>query len=95
MMRIGVLLGISLGLLAWGARPPQANPTKGAEPNTPKYTADGRLMFPENYREWVYLTSGIDMSYSPKRRHGPLHVRQCVREPRGVQGFFGDGHVAG
>jgi hypothetical protein len=32
---------------------------------TPTYTADGRLMFPANYREWVYLTSGIDMSYSP------------------------------
>jgi Cytochrome P460 len=31
----------------------------------PTYTADGRLMFPANYREWVYLTSGIDMSYSP------------------------------
>src|ERR1700685_61995 len=32
---------------------------------TPTYTADGRLMFPANYREWVYLTSGVDMSYSP------------------------------
>ena len=31
----------------------------------PTYTADGRLIFPANYREWVYLTSGIDMSYSP------------------------------
>jgi len=33
---------------------------------TPTYTADGSLLFPANYREWVYLTSGIDMSYSPK-----------------------------
>jgi hypothetical protein len=32
---------------------------------TPTYTADARLMFPANYREWVYLTSGVDMSYSP------------------------------
>src|ERR1700680_399810 len=32
---------------------------------TPTYTTDGRLMFPANYREWGYLTSGIDMSYSP------------------------------
>src|ERR1700719_2468294 len=30
----------------------------------PTYTADGRLKFPANYREWVYLTSGVDMSYS-------------------------------
>ena len=34
---------------------------------TPAYTADGRLKFPANYREWIYLTSGVDMSYSPNR----------------------------
>jgi Cytochrome P460 len=32
---------------------------------TPTYTAEGRLMFPANYREWIYLTSGVDMSYNP------------------------------
>jgi Cytochrome P460 len=32
---------------------------------TPTYTEDGRLLFPANYREWIYLTSGVDMSYSP------------------------------
>jgi len=31
---------------------------------TPAYTTDGRLMFPANYREWVYLSSGLDMSYT-------------------------------
>jgi Cytochrome P460 len=31
----------------------------------PEYTADNQLKLPENYREWVYLTSGFDMSYSP------------------------------
>ncbi len=31
----------------------------------PDYTADGQLKLPENYREWVYLTSGFDMSYNP------------------------------
>ena len=33
--------------------------------NTPQYTSDGQLKFPENYREWVYLTTGFDMSYNP------------------------------
>jgi hypothetical protein len=27
------------------------------------YTADGRLKFPTNYREWIFLSSGLDMSY--------------------------------
>lgn len=31
----------------------------------PNYTADGQLKMPERYREWIFLTSGIDMSYSP------------------------------
>jgi hypothetical protein len=33
--------------------------------NTPVYTADGRLVFPVNYREWIYLTTGMDMDYNP------------------------------
>lgn len=32
----------------------------------PAFTADGRLKYPENYREWVYLSSGLDMSYSDR-----------------------------
>jgi hypothetical protein len=30
-----------------------------------EYTSDGQLKFPEHYREWVYLTTGFDMSYNP------------------------------
>jgi Cytochrome P460 len=32
---------------------------------SPVYTEDGRLTLPEDYREWVYLSSGFDMAYSP------------------------------
>jgi hypothetical protein len=27
------------------------------------YTADGKLVFPKDYRTWVYLSSGMDMAY--------------------------------
>ncbi len=30
----------------------------------PDYTSDGQLKLPENYRQWIYLTTGFDMSYS-------------------------------
>jgi hypothetical protein len=30
----------------------------------PEYTSDAQLKLPENYRQWVYLTTGFDMSYS-------------------------------
>ena len=29
----------------------------------PRYTGDGRLIRPDNYREWVYLSSGLGMTY--------------------------------
>jgi hypothetical protein len=34
--------------------------------DTPAYTADGQMKYPADYREWVFLTSGLDMSYNPK-----------------------------
>lgn len=34
--------------------------------NLPTYDAAGRLNPPLNYRQWIYLTTGIDMSYNPK-----------------------------
>jgi hypothetical protein len=34
------------------------------DPVGPRFTADGALVPPSNYREWVYLSSGLDMSYS-------------------------------
>jgi len=51
--------------LALALARPQSNKAKENESNAPKYTADGKLIFPANYREWVYLTSGLDMTYNP------------------------------
>lgn len=33
----------------------------GPQPSV--FTQDGSLKFPEGYREWIYLSSGLDMSY--------------------------------
>jgi hypothetical protein len=33
--------------------------------STAEHASDAPLKFPEHYREWVYLTTGFDMSYSP------------------------------
>ena len=32
--------------------------------DAPQYTTEGEMKFPQNYREWVYLSTGFDMSYS-------------------------------
>lgn len=41
----------------------------GAPPEGPVYAAAG-LQLPANYREWIYLSSGFDMSYRPGRQRG-------------------------
>jgi hypothetical protein len=45
-------------------------PSGKPSPSGPEYTADGEMKFPENYRQWVYLTTGFDMSYNPASRMG-------------------------
>jgi len=51
------------------------NQTATAPPNGgPEYTSDGELKFPENYREWVYLSTGFDMSYSPAAMQMDHHM---------------------
>jgi hypothetical protein len=40
----------------------------------PQYTSDGQLKFTERYREWVYLTSGFDMSYNPAMQIAGHHM---------------------
>src|SRR5258708_14504161 len=65
MVRIGVLLGISVVLLILGSMLPPGNMANPVPANLPQYTADGQLKFPADYREWVYLSTGIDMNYRP------------------------------
>ena len=43
-----------------------APPAQAAAEPAPAYAANGDLLPVGNYREWIYLTSGVDMSYSPK-----------------------------
>jgi Cytochrome P460 len=31
----------------------------------PQYTSDGMMRLPANYREWVFLSSGLAMTYGP------------------------------
>jgi hypothetical protein len=39
---------------------------QASSPGAPAYAKNGDMLPPAAYREWIYLTSGMDMSYSPK-----------------------------
>jgi Cytochrome P460 len=38
-------------------------PAQHTQPNEPRFTPDGQLLRPDNYREWIYLSSGLGMTY--------------------------------
>ena len=59
-------LGVML-LCAWGAALATSWTTTAQEGATdgPTYTASGELVRPLDYREWVYVTSGVGMTYGP------------------------------
>jgi hypothetical protein len=41
----------------------QTGPGNAAQ--EPRFTADGQLVAPRDYRDWVFLSSGLGMTYGP------------------------------
>jgi hypothetical protein len=79
------MLVVSRGLSS--AEPQTATGTAGP----PQYTPDGRLRFPESYRTWIFLSSGLDMNYSPEVN--PMHSMfdNVLVEPLAYRTFLGTG----
>ena len=50
-------------LLGWVVSPQSATPKTG-----PEFDSNGQMRLPTTYREWVYLSSGFDMSYGPVKQ---------------------------
>jgi hypothetical protein len=40
-------------------------PAQQPRPDEPQFSTDGRLLRPDSYREWIYLSSGLGMTYGP------------------------------
>lgn len=61
-------------------------------PPTAEFIADAQLKFPEHYREWVYLTSGFDMSYAAGSGAPDHHMFDNVFvDPASFQAFVKSG----
>ena len=58
------LVGAAIAVAWAGSRNDSAS-AEGDKPEGPIYTPDGRLLRPTDYREWVYVTSGLGMTYGP------------------------------
>jgi hypothetical protein len=70
---------------------PAISQSTGTGSHNPNYSADGRLAFPEDYRSWVYLTTGFDMSYSAGMRMGHHMFDNVFVQPEAYKVFLETG----
>jgi Cytochrome P460 len=73
------LLLLSAAVMLNSATPPRTGP---------EYTSDAQLKLPEDYRQWVYLTTGFDMSYSPTAMQMEHHMFDNVFVNRDAYNAF-------
>jgi hypothetical protein len=59
----------------------------------PQFTKDGRLLRPANYREWVFLSSGLGMTYGPAKQTANAAPRfdNVFVEPQAYKAFLKTG----
>jgi len=63
---------------------------RAAASNTPAYASNGDLLPMTNYREWVYLSSGLGMSYTAKPA-GMLMFDNVFVNPEAYRSFLATG----
>jgi hypothetical protein len=91
MMRALLVFGFSLLAFAQYNSSPQAAGGGDNVSTQPVYNADGGLIFPSKYREWVYLTSGVDMSYGPASNMGHSMFDNVFVNPEAYKAFLETG----
>jgi hypothetical protein len=74
-------------LLVWAAKPQTKTPPTAG----PEYTSDGQLRLPRQYREWVYLSSGFDMSYNPAMQMDHHMFDNVFVNPEAWRAFLASG----
>jgi hypothetical protein len=56
----------------------------------PRYTPDGQLVLPSDYREWTFLSSGLGMTYAPMAGMAPEFTNVFVN-PAAYRSFVATG----
>jgi hypothetical protein len=67
--------------------------TAGQAAAAPQYTPQGQLLPPSDYRKWVFLSSGLDMSYSAAAlRMDHSTFNNVFVDPAAYDAFLKTGH---
>ena len=67
------------------------NQTAAAPSNAPAYTKDGQMKLPAHYREWIYLSTGFDMSYTPAQNRNHHMFDNVFVNPEAYRSFVETG----
>lgn len=86
-----VSLSWLLSLQNYSGPAQSSSPATATSAHAPSYTADGRLEFPTDYRDWVFLSSGVDMSYSPMAMAGHAMFDNVFVNPEAYRSFLATG----
>lgn len=57
----------------------------------PQFTADNRLVLPKDYREWIFLSSGIGMTYGTPAAPGEQNFDDVFVTPTAYRAFVQTG----
>lgn len=90
-----LLLILPAGLLTYhaaGAEPPGETPETAV--TRPAYDDEGRLLLPEDYREWVWVGSSLGLSYSEGTTAGHEMFHATLMEPAAYRHFIQTGEFA-
>lgn len=80
------VLFLAVAVLLW-----QPAQHAAAPDNAPRYAPDGKLLKPANYRDWVFLTSGLGMNYSTGPSSHAMFTNVFVN-PEAYREFARTGH---
>jgi Cytochrome P460 len=90
-MKKQLILGVGLAVISCIALLAAAGPA--APPDKPQYTSDNRLLRPADYRNWVFLSSGLGMSYNAAAGGHDMFTNVFVPQAA-YQEFLKSGHWA-
>jgi hypothetical protein len=82
------IIALTIGLMLVHSGAKSAAP---AQANSPAYTSDGKLLLPDNYRDWVFLTSSFDLSYMEGMQMGDHTLDNVFVNPESYRSFLATG----
>jgi hypothetical protein len=88
MLKLAAVAASLLLLSSFSAKQPVPPP---ALSNAPTYAANGNLIMPANYREWIFLTSGVDMSYASAKDTDHHMFDNVFVNPESYRSFLATG----